>query len=139
MSNPVQIDGVKDVRKRLRRAGDDLSDMRELHREIAKDIVAAARPKTPVLNDVLRKTVRGSGTKTQVVVRMGSKKAPYAAAIHWGRNRWPRGGVSETPSGRRPHTSVIARRAFIYDTAKSMDAQIQAKYARYIDKVINES
>lgn len=134
----VKVEGVKDLRKRLRRAGDDLHDLREVNREIAENIVSAARSKVPVATGTLAKTLRGSGTKTNVVIRLGNSKVRYANAVHWGRKRWPRRGVSVTPSGRRPHTSIIKRNAFIYETAKAMDAEIQERYARYIDDVINQ-
>lgn len=134
----VRVEGVKDLRKRLRRAGDDLSDMKDLNQEIAQSIVAKSRSKVPTRDRNLVGTLRGSGTKTNVTVRLGNKRYPYGNAIHWGRNRWPNSTATATPSGRRPHSSVIAKRPVIMETARSMDAEIQKKYADYLDKVINK-
>lgn len=133
----IQIEGIKDLRRRLRRAGDDLSDMKDLHAEIAASVVARARSKAPVRDGNLARTLRGSGTKTNAAVRLGTRRAPYANAIHWGRKRWPNTAATSTPSGRAPHASIIRARPFIMETARAMDGEIQAKYAAFIDKTIN--
>ena len=134
-----QIEGATAARRKLRKAGDDLHELRDIHREIAKEIAAASRAKAPVgAKGWLRRSVRGSGTKTKAEVSMGSKRVPYANAIHWGRSWWPNIATDETPSGRRPFPAPIQRRAFIFETAHEMEPQILSKYETYIKKVLDE-
>lgn len=134
----VGIDGAQDLRRRLRRAGDDLTQLREVHTEIGKRVAALAKPRAPIgPTGNLAATVRASGSKTTATVRMGSKRVPYANAVHWGRRIWPSIKAPEPPSGRKKHTSVIARNDFVHQSAKALDGWIQDRYAKYIDEVIN--
>lgn len=140
MGVAVKVEGVKDLRKRLRRAGDDLGELRDLHREIAGRVASLAKSRAPVgATGRLQKTVRASGSKTGVTVRVGSKRVPYANAVHWGRRIWPSIKSDPPPSGRHKHTSMITRNAFAYQAAQDLDGWIQQRYAEFIDKVINES
>ncbi len=83
----VQVRGAKELRKTLRAAGDDLSDLRDTHREIAGIVTPRGRGLAPVgASGQLAASVRGSGTKTASIIRAGRKKIPYAGPIHWG---WP--------------------------------------------------
>lgn len=135
--------GAKEARAKLKKAGDDLSEMKQLHLEIAQAVADAARPKAPVGSPSrgdphpgrLKKSVRASGTKTAATVRMGSKRVPYANAIHWGRRMWPALGVIPK-SGRRPFRAPIPSRPFIFNTAHAMEPAIRAKYERFIKTVL---
>lgn len=140
-SATVTITGARELRAKLRKAGDDLHELREVHTEIAQKVVAASKPRAPIGTNNggrLRASIRGSGTKTTAKVRMGSKRVPYANAVHWGRKMWPSKDTNVTPSGRRQHVSWIKRNAFIYDTAKGLDPWIQERYARYMQQVIDQ-
>ena len=59
-------------------------ELKALHREIADEVIDRAMPNVPVRSGALRRSLRGSGTKAAAVGRVGSKRVPYAAAIHWG-------------------------------------------------------
>lgn len=134
----IKIDGFKETRRRLKKAGDDLHEMRDLHRSIAKEIAEASKPRAPVgPTGNLRKSIRSSGTKTQAIVRLGSKKVRYANAIHWGRNMWPSQEATPRPP-RSQFWAHIPRRAFIWDTMKDHATRIERQYAEFIKKTLEE-
>lgn len=129
----IQIEGARELRKSLRKIGDDLTDMKALNDKVAKLIVSRAKPATPVgETGRLQGTVRGSGTKTKATVRAGSKRVPYAWAIHWGRRVWPGVKAPDPAPPRHKYAAPIERRAWIYDTAKSLDPQIQDLYQDFL-------
>jgi len=90
----VQVEGVKQLRKSLKAAGEDLSDLKDAHRQAATVVASAARARAPKVRPRLVTTVRPAGTKTAAIVRAGNAKAPYANAIHWG---WPKRGITANP------------------------------------------
>ena len=93
----VQIEGARELRRQLRKAEADLSDLKDLHRKIGEIVFYAARPNSPKgkrkppasRNRRLHQTLRYYPTRTSVRVMAGSKVVPYAMAIHWGRKVFP--------------------------------------------------
>jgi phage gpG-like protein len=77
----VEVRGVAQLRRALRRAGDDLTDLKATHREVAMTVARATRP--PVVSGRLFASVRAYASKTYA--RVGSQLR-YAAPIHYG---WP--------------------------------------------------
>lgn len=135
----IKIEGLKDVRKRLKATGDDLHELRDLHRDIAKRIATEAKAKAPVgVTGNLRKSVRGSGSKTMATVRMGNKRVPYANAIHWGRRMWP-SLIAEPKPPRKNFWAPIPRRAFIYDTIQENARRVEKQYEEFIERVLTEN
>jgi hypothetical protein len=88
----VRVYGARDLRRQFREAGDDMSDLRNLHKQLADDVAGTAKTKTPVRSGTLQRSVRGSGTKTAARVRAGNNRksgptsVPYAGRTHFG---WP--------------------------------------------------
>ena len=89
-----EVEGGAQLRKTLRAAGDDLSDLKAAHGEAAQIVTGRARGTAPRRTGVLSASVRGSGTKTQAVVRAGGARVRYAGPIHWG---WPARGIAAQP------------------------------------------
>jgi hypothetical protein len=90
----VEIDGARELRASMKRAGEDLTELATLNREAAGVVAVRAGGNAPRRTDTLASTVRFSGTKTAGVVRAGSAKVPYANPIHWG---WPKRGIAANP------------------------------------------
>jgi hypothetical protein len=89
MPKPVlEVRGGRELRRTLRRAGDDMSDLKAAHSRVAAIVVGSASP--PVRSGRLAGTQRGSGTKTASIYRAGFASVPYANPVHWG---WPRRGI----------------------------------------------
>lgn len=90
----VRIDGAKKMRRELRRAEVDMSDLSKPYREAAATVKTAAVPAAPKRSGRLARTVRSSGTRTAGIIRAGSNSVPYAGAIHWG---WPARRIEAQP------------------------------------------
>lgn len=93
----VRVQGLRELRRRLRRIEGGLDDLKAEHAWVADYVGGKARPATPYRTGRLYGTGRASGTKTNSIVRYGRASAPYAAVIHYG---WPDRGI-------RPQTWVI--------------------------------
>ena len=95
MAAPVlQVDGAKRLRRELKRAGVDLTDLREPNERAAQIVATAAGPATPRRTGRLASTVRAGASKTSGVVRAGGAAVPYAGPIHWG---WPGRNIAGQP------------------------------------------
>jgi len=94
----VTVDGIRQLRSQLRKAGDNLDDFKTLNAKVAGTITTVARgraPFDPRPGPHLFQTVRAGATKTQAVVRAGNNTTvPYANPIHWG---WFARGIRPNP------------------------------------------
>ena len=123
----ITIDGVKELRRELRHLQDKAYDdeLKAVHQEIANEVLDRALPNVPIRSGALRRSLRGSGTKAAAVGRVGSKRVPYAAAIHWG---W------------KAHN--IRPRPFLQDAAARVEKDITQRYdeaiAGLLARVISE-
>ena len=90
----VEVEGAKQLRATLKKAGDDLGDLKTTHDQIARLIATTSKPRSPVLTGRLSGSVRGSGAATVATVRAGGAAIPYANAIHWG---WAAHGIRANP------------------------------------------
>ena len=121
----VHVEGLDELRKELRRVKDrELDDeMRQIHEDLAKDVLRLAAPNVPVRTGALLQSMRAAGTVRDAIVRVGSASVPYAAAIHWGH---PARGIPPRP--------------FLQNAAQRLEANIVDKYDREVagmlDKVI---
>ncbi|MGJ9424729.1 HK97 gp10 family phage protein [Nesterenkonia halotolerans] len=110
----VYIEGERELRRTLRKAGDDLENIKAAHAQAAAIVTAEAARRAPVRDGTLRDTVRGSGTKTMATVRAGFARVPYAAAIHWG---WPSRGIKGQPFVSEAATAMESVWLPVYDQA----------------------
>src|SRR5262245_10148527 len=90
----VRVEGARELRRTLKKAGDDLADLRDLHRQVAGVIVPVATAGAPHLTGRLAGSLRTGATKTQAIVRAGSAAVPYAGVQEWG---WPRRRIRPQP------------------------------------------
>ena len=83
MTGPVvEVEGARQLRRSLKAAGDDLTDLTSTHAAISRLVVTSTHP--PRRTGRLAGSVRGSGTKTAAVVRAGGARIPYAAVVEYG-------------------------------------------------------
>lgn len=90
----VAVVGARQLRRTLRKAGDDLTEMRAAHQAVANLVAGAATATAPRRTGLLAGTVRGAGTKTHATIRAGYARVPYAGPIHWG---WPARHIRANP------------------------------------------
>ena len=86
MSNAatIEVEGARELRRTLAKAGADLNDLKETHRAVGAYVGARAVQNAPKVSGALAGSMRPSSAKTSAVVRFGSKAVPYAGVIHWG-------------------------------------------------------
>lgn len=126
----VQVQGLRQLRRTLRQAGDDLSDLKRINREVADIVTGAAEGRVPTLTGALAASVRGAGTKTATIVRAGRARVPYAGVIHWGRHYWPRKGHP------RAVPSQVEARPFLSDAATSTESIWVGRFEDEIQKIL---
>ena len=84
MAQSIKATGVKELRRELRRMGDDLDDLKALNLDVATLVSDRAKELVPRRTGNLADTIRPAGTKTAGRVRAGFKRVPYAGVIHFG-------------------------------------------------------
>jgi hypothetical protein len=95
MPKPVmQVEGARELRRTMKAAGEDLSDLKETHLRVASQVVPVARTLAPKRSGRLANSIRPGGTKTAAVIKAGGKAVPYANPIHWG---WGRRHIAANP------------------------------------------
>jgi len=90
----VEVEGLAELRRTMRRAAQDLGELKEVNAEAAEVILDSARRRVPRRSGRLASTLRSSGTKSAAVVRAGFKSVPYAPVVHFG---WPEHGIEPQP------------------------------------------
>lgn len=91
----VAIKGGREFRASAKRAGDDLSDLKEAHAAAAGIVAPVARASAPVgTSGRLAASVRPGATKTASIIRAGKKSVPYAGVQEFG---WPARNIEPQP------------------------------------------
>jgi hypothetical protein len=92
MATPAfQVEGARQLRATLKKAGVGVQDLKAAHKEVAKLVADRSDPRAPRSaagsnrgpSGTLARTVRAAGTQSAAIVRAGSKRVPYAAVVHW--------------------------------------------------------
>ena len=85
----VRVTGARELRKKLRKLGDDLEEMKAIHKEAAGIVADEALSRVPRKTGTLASSIKTSGTKTKAIVRAAStgKSKPYGARQHWSQQR----------------------------------------------------
>lgn len=115
----IQLKGVRQLSRQLKKAGADLDDLKEENKKAADIVKDEATPHAPVRSGRLKKTLRSSGTRQYGVVRLGTKAVPYAGPIHFG---WPKRNITAQP--------------FVSQAAKDAEAEWAQIYQNAVDKII---
>lgn len=116
----IRVEGAAELRRTLKRAGDDLSDLKDAHREAANIVTVASRVKAPKRTGQLAASVRGSGAATTATIRAGRSSVPYAGPIHWG---WPARGIPANP--------------FITEAARATEPVWTHGYEAAVEKILH--
>lgn len=132
MIDGVTVQGARELRRTLRKAGDDLSDLKTAHAEAARIAANASADLAPTDSGRLANSIRGAGTKTAGIVRAGKKSVPYANAVHWGRVYWP-----HAKHTRRTRSETQAQ-PFISDGARGSEGQWIPVFERAIDEALDK-
>lgn len=116
---------MDELRRELRRVKDsELDDeMKQIHAELAREVVAKAEPNVPVRSGALKASLRAAGTVRDAIGRVGKASVPYAPPIHWG---WKARNIAPQP--------------FLTNAAAEIEQDITDRYdrdvAQMLDRVI---
>ena len=80
----ISIDGLSECFRALRAVGTPVEAIKEANRESGEIVAKTARNIVPVQSGALRRTIRVANVSTNVKIRAGSARMPYANPIHWG-------------------------------------------------------
>jgi len=115
----VEVEGARELRATMKRAGEDLGDLKEAHAEVAAYVAAAARSASPSVSGKLAASVRGNRAASSAVVKAGGAAVPYAGPIHWG---WPARSIAAQP--------------FVADTAAETEPHWTETYLSAIERIV---
>ena len=118
MAQSIKATGVKELRRALRRMGDDLEDLKALNLDVATLVSDRAKDIVPRRTGTLADTIRPAGTKTAGRVRAGFKRVPYAGVIHFG---FPARGIQPQP--------------FLYDALDQRRGEVFDAYFKGVKKI----
>lgn len=137
----VQVAGARELRRSLKAAGDDLSDLKAAHKQAAEIGVRAVKIIVPIGTGPnggrLAASVRGAGTTTAAIIRAGKKNVPYAGAVHWGRKMWPSMISTPNPPRKRVY-SFIKPRLFIVDGVTDVEPAWVAVYEKALEEALDK-
>lgn len=126
----VEVAGARQLRKSLKAAGESLDDLKASHKQAAAIAARASADLAPRITGRLSRTIRAAGTASAGIVRAGTKAAPYAQAVHWGRAYWPN---KKSPRATR---SYVKAQPFISQGARNSEGQWLPVYERALDDSI---
>ncbi|OXN01118.1 HK97 gp10 family phage protein [Bifidobacterium vansinderenii] len=116
----LQLKGAKELARGLKKAGADLKDLRKVNKDAAQIVVPEAKNLAPHQSGRLAASVRAGATQKAGVVRVGSKRVPYAGVINYG---WPGHNIRPT--------------RFANTAAKNTEPQWTQLYADAVQKIID--
>lgn len=90
----VQVRGLRELRRDLRKIGDDLRDLKAVNAAVAALVAVAGTSRAPRRTGRLAGSVRGNRAAGRATVSAGGASVPYAGPIHWG---WPARGIEAQP------------------------------------------
>lgn len=115
---PIQVEGLRQLRKELRAAGVGYAELKGVGLEAATIVSQAAKPLAPHLSGALAASIRPAGQAKGAVVRAGSAALPYAGPQHFG---WPAHHIEPHP--------------FLYEAADDRADQVRDLYQQRVQDI----
>lgn len=137
----IRMANMREFRRKFRDAGESLQKMKEIHAKAAEIAAHGAEVHVPVGDGRsgkpgrLKNSIRYSGTQRAAIIRAGSKRIPYAPAIHWGRWMWP--NVDTTSEKRGQFEAFIYPRLFLSYGAKETESNWLKYYMKFLDEQLD--
>lgn len=123
MARPAfEVEGADQLRRTMRKAGVDMTELKSTHRSVAETVTQAAKPAAPRgRTGRLAQSIRPGATQKAAIIRAGKKAVPYAGPIHWG---WPKRGIKAQP--------------WLAETAETTEPAWSDEYRAAIEKIIEK-
>lgn len=117
----VEVVGLGKLARTMKRAGVELTELKDLNRAAADAVAPSAISSAPRQSGRLAGDVRTAGTQRAGIVRAGRASIPYAGPVHWG---WPARGIKPQP--------------FLADAAHQTEPAWTEIYLAGIEKIIGK-
>jgi len=117
----VRVEGAAKLRRALRAAGRDLTELKEANRRAAELVARKASARAPRRSGRLAGSLRPSKAARAARILAGSAGVPYAGPIHWG---WEARHIEPQP--------------FISDTAEDTRPEWLRAYEADVDRIIKQ-
>lgn len=114
MADSVRIVGLRELGRTLKKAGDDLADLKDAHAAVASMVAAAAAAGAPKRTGRLASSGRGNRAAARAVVQFGGARLPYAPVIHWG---WSRHHIVAQPFASKAAQATEPRWVPVYEAS----------------------
>jgi hypothetical protein len=122
----VRVENQNSFVRTMRKAGADMTDLKETNKAVANLVLPYALALTPVDNydggDLLA-TGRAAGTVREAIIRFGKKSVPYAGVTHYG---YPSGGAKHQ-----------AANPWLAEAAKATEPQWVELYWAAVERTID--
>lgn len=121
----VRVVGLNRLLRTLRRAGEDISELKEAHTAAARIVAAYAQAHAPRRSGKLAGTVRPMRVASRARIAAGTRAIPYANPIHWG---WAARGITAQPwiSHAGQVTESQWEPAYVRDVQRALDRVVGA-------------
>lgn len=90
----VRVEGLATLTRTMRKAGEDLGDLKDANARAAAIVISAAAGMAPRRSGRLAGTLRSSRVAGRARILAGRASVPYGPPIHWG---WPARGIRAQP------------------------------------------
>lgn len=117
----VRVEGLATLTRTMRKAGEDLADLKDANAAAAAVVVGAAAAMAPRRSGRLAASIRGSRAAGRARVLAGRASVPYAAPIHWG---WPARRIGAQP--------------FLTDAAVATEGQWLPQYLKDVQAALDK-
>ena len=115
----VHIEGLAQLVRTLQRAGVDITELKDAHRNAGDIVAREAEARAPRVSGDLAGSIRAARQVRRARVQAGTSRVPYAGPIHWG---WP---------ARR-----IAAQTFMSDAAQATEPRWTAQYREDVERAL---
>lgn len=114
----IQVEGARELRRALKKAGDEAEDLKDAHQAAGEVVVTEAQSIVPTLSGRLGASIRASRAKAGATVKAGGAGVVYAGVQHFG---WPGHNISPNP--------------FLYTAIDNRRNEVIEAYETAIDKI----
>lgn len=121
MSNEptVRVEGLDNLVRTLKRAGVDVSELKDAHKAAGAIVAREASARAPRASGALANSVKAARQQKRARVTAGSARVPYAAPIHWG---WRARGIAPRP--------------FVSEAAQATEREWSAQYVKDVEAAL---
>lgn len=116
----IRIEGLDELARSLKRAGQDVDELKDAHWRAAGIVAKAAAERAPRRSGRLAGSIRAARQVRRAQVLAGRASVPYAAPIHWG---WPARNISASlfMSSAAQDTEAEWTKAYFDDVQAALD------------------